>query len=127
MLHSESQPLPRPEETGAGIDFNAIPAQEAPPTHRIHSESEPLPPPGENAFNESERPLNVQPVREGGVALEGREGLPEGKATFVDKAVGKTQKVVGKMTKNWDMHERGELREAGGKAAAAGEARAPHD
>ncbi|EJD43646.1 hypothetical protein AURDEDRAFT_32072, partial [Auricularia subglabra TFB-10046 SS5] len=81
---------------------------------------------GANAFK-GERPLGVQPVQEGGVAIDGREGLPEGKATAMDKVVGKTQKVVGKMTKNWDMHEKGELRETGGKMAAAGEARAPHD
>jgi hypothetical protein len=31
------------------------------------------------------------------------------------------------MTKNQHMHETGELREAGGKKAAKGEARAPHD
>ncbi|KAH9951191.1 hypothetical protein B0H21DRAFT_705844 [Amylocystis lapponica] len=60
---------------------------------------------------------------------------PEGKAKLTDKLIGKTQKVshrghvtdAGKATKNPDMHERGELREAGGKAAAMGEARAPHD
>jgi hypothetical protein len=34
--------------------------------------------------------------------------------------------VIGKVTNNSTMHERGELREAGGKAAVQGQARAPH-
>ncbi|KAF7795733.1 hypothetical protein EIP86_006899 [Pleurotus ostreatoroseus] len=74
-----------------------------------------------------ERPMNVQPTSAGGVAIDGREDLPEGHAKFTDKLAGKTQKVLGKITKNLDMHQKGELREAGGKEAAAGRARAPHD
>lgn len=35
--------------------------------------------------------------------------------------------VVGKMMNNPEMHERGELREAGGRPAVSGSARAPHD
>lgn len=35
--------------------------------------------------------------------------------------------VAGKITKNPEMHEKGELRESGGKGAVTGEARAPHD
>ena len=35
--------------------------------------------------------------------------------------------VAGKMTHNPELHEKGELREAGGKLAAQGRARAPHD
>lgn len=35
--------------------------------------------------------------------------------------------VTGKITHNPDMHEKGELRESGGKGAVKGEARAPHD
>ena len=67
---------------------------------------------------------------------------------MTDKLIGKTQKVrlsptsecasrsgcadlgvqvTGKITRSAEMHEKGELREAGGKAAAMGEARAPHD
>ncbi|KAI0739299.1 hypothetical protein BC629DRAFT_1565167 [Irpex lacteus] len=61
----------------------------------------------QNAFTE-DRPMNVQPTGARGVA---------GKAKATDKIIGKTQK----------MHEKGELREAGGKEAAAGRARAPHD
>ena len=88
--------------------------------------------------------------RAGGVAIGGQSDLPMGHAGMVDKLVGKTQKVrsrlrpypstcssvraltplaqvAGKMTGNPEMHERGELRESGGKAAAEGMARAPHD
>jgi len=75
----------------------------------------------------SGRPLGVRETPQGGVAIDGRDDLPEGKAKLTDKLVGKTQKLAGKATKNQDMHERGELREAGGKAAAMGEARVPHD
>ncbi|KAH9003678.1 hypothetical protein EDB86DRAFT_2845944 [Lactarius hatsudake] len=81
---------------------------------------------GQNAFN-SERPLDVQPTQSGGVARDGKEGLPMGKAGLGDKAIGKIEKVIGKATRNDDMHEAGELRESGGKGAAAGQARAPHD
>lgn len=82
----------------------------------------------------------------GGVAIDGRADLPEGHATVMDKVVGKAQKVrhlfslsfsffvvkstlqvIGKMTNDPDKHERGELRESGGKAAPQGLARAPHD
>lgn len=34
---------------------------------------------------------------------------------------------MGKMTHKPEMHEKGELRETGGKAAVAGNARAQHD
>ncbi|KAF8269600.1 hypothetical protein EI94DRAFT_1799016 [Lactarius quietus] len=81
---------------------------------------------GQNAFN-SERPLNVLPTQSGGVARDGRDDLPMGKAGMVDKAIGKTEKVIGKATHNTDMHEAGELRESGGKDAVTGQARAPHD
>ncbi|KAI0092383.1 hypothetical protein BDY19DRAFT_863737, partial [Irpex rosettiformis] len=81
---------------------------------------------GPNAFNEA-MPLNVQPAWSGGVAIDGRDDLPEGKAKATDKLIGKTQKLVGKMMHKPEMHEKGELREAGGKEAAAGRARAPHD
>jgi len=120
------------------------------PKHHIHGSDEPLPtsrtnrqppeaqypdtkPPqgeaalqGRNAFN-SERPLNVQPTQAGGVARGGQDDLPLGKADLLDKVIGKTEKVIGKVTGNADRHEAGELREAGGKKAVTGEARAPHD
>ena len=49
---------------------------------------------GQNAFN-SERPLNVKPTDQGGVAIGGRGGdLPEGHANMADKVIGKVQKVT---------------------------------
>ncbi|KAI0705993.1 hypothetical protein C8T65DRAFT_809580 [Cerioporus squamosus] len=81
---------------------------------------------GSSAF-EGERPLGVQPTEQGGVAIGGEANLPEGHAKMTDKIIGKTQKLTGKMTHNAEMHEKGELREAGGKMAAQGQARAPHD
>ncbi|KAI0255584.1 hypothetical protein BJV78DRAFT_1099693, partial [Lactifluus subvellereus] len=81
---------------------------------------------GQSAFN-SERPLDVQPTQTGGVARGGQDDLPMGKASFLDKVIGKAEKVIGKATQNADRHEAGELREAGGKKAVIGEARAPHD
>lgn len=35
--------------------------------------------------------------------------------------------LTGKVTNNAGMHEKGELRESGGKAAAQGQTRGPHD
>ncbi|KAF8837895.1 hypothetical protein BDN67DRAFT_148117 [Paxillus ammoniavirescens] len=81
---------------------------------------------GQSAFN-ADRPLDVAPTPEGGVAIGGGAGLPEGRAGLGDKVVGKTQKVIGKYTNKPEMHEKGELRETGGKAAADGLARAAHD
>jgi len=78
------------------------------------------------AFN-SDRPMNAQPSGAGGVAIDGREDLPEGHATATDKLVGKMQKVSGKYLNKPALHEKGELRETGGKAAATGNARAAHD
>ncbi|RPD76813.1 hypothetical protein L226DRAFT_611240 [Lentinus tigrinus ALCF2SS1-7] len=75
----------------------------------------------------SERPMDVQLTEQGGVAPGGNPNLPEGHAKVTDKIIGKTQKITGKMTHNPEMHEKGELREAGGKMAAQGQARAPHD
>lgn len=98
---------------------------------------------GNTAFT-TERPLGVQPTPEGinhsimaiksdsqilagGVAIGGQPNLPEGHAGFGDKVIGKTQKVIGKYTKNEELHEKGELRETGGKGAVLGDARAAHD
>jgi len=47
----------------------------------------------QNAFN-SERPLNVKPTDQGGVAIDGRGDLPEGHANMADKVIGKMQKVI---------------------------------
>jgi len=81
---------------------------------------------GQNAFN-SERPLNVKPTKEGGVAIDGRGDLPEGHSNVADKMIGKVQKVAGKYMNKPELHEKGELRESGGKLAVTGEVRAPHD
>ena len=51
-----------------------------------------VPSSGRNAFN-SERPLNVRPTDQGGVAIDGRGDLPEGHANMTDKVIGKVQKV----------------------------------
>ncbi|EPQ55639.1 hypothetical protein GLOTRDRAFT_128861 [Gloeophyllum trabeum ATCC 11539] len=128
--------------------------QDRPPTHRVHHSEDPLPgtrgvapaadysaeatehfddqnvprPSGQvDSAVDEQRPLGTAPTTGGGVAIGGEEDLPMGKAGLGDKIVGKTQKVVGKVAKNPEMHEKGELREAGGKAAAQGQARAPHD
>ncbi|KAF8494382.1 hypothetical protein F5888DRAFT_1616857 [Russula emetica] len=131
-----------------------VPRDDGPPRHRVHNSNDPLPvrhadrqqpaevqqrsdrdpsqeeaaprAQGHNAFN-SERPLDVQPNRTGGVARAGQGDLPMGKASIFDKAVGKMEKIIGKVTHNSDRHEAGELREAGGKKAVIGEASAPHD
>ncbi|KAI0070871.1 hypothetical protein K474DRAFT_1687280 [Panus rudis PR-1116 ss-1] len=78
---------------------------------------------GRNAFNE-DRPT---PTSQGGVAVGGRDDLPESHASTTDKLIGKTQKVAGKYLHKPELHEKGKLREAGGKAAVAGQAQAPHD
>ncbi|CCL99813.1 uncharacterized protein FIBRA_01837 [Fibroporia radiculosa] len=81
---------------------------------------------GNNAYTQ-DRPMDVKPTSQGGVAVGGHDDLPEGKAKLTDKIIGKAQKVAGKATNNQDLHEKGELREAGGKAAVQGEARVSHD
>ena len=48
---------------------------------------------GQNAFN-SDRPLDVKPTDQGGVAIDGRGDLPEGHANIADKMIGKVQKVI---------------------------------
>lgn len=81
---------------------------------------------GKSTFS-SERPLDVKPTTAGGVAIGGCSDLSMGRAGLGDKMIGKTQKVVGKVTNNSEMHEKGELRESGAKAAAHKEARVAHD
>ncbi|KAH0834145.1 hypothetical protein J3R83DRAFT_11449 [Lanmaoa asiatica] len=124
QLHDPSQPPPASAGTVAEVPLqpnrdNDLAAQRTQPQGTPEVQ-------GRNAFN-SERPLGVTPVPEGGVAIGGQPNLPEGHANIGDKIVGKTQKVIGKYTHNPDLHERGELRETGGKAAAEGRARAAHD
>ncbi|EIW76855.1 hypothetical protein CONPUDRAFT_158009 [Coniophora puteana RWD-64-598 SS2] len=81
---------------------------------------------GVDAFS-SERSMDSKPSNESGVAVGGDDDLPEGKAGMADKMIGKTQKVMGKVTKKPELQEKGELREVGGKAAVQGEARVPHE
>jgi len=101
---------------------------------------------GQNVTN-SERPMNVKPTDQGGVAIDGRGDLPEGHANMADKVIGGMQKVnltfvrtvcfesdpvvcrqaTGKYMKKPELYEKGELRESGGKLAVTGEACAPHD
>ncbi|KAJ6615394.1 hypothetical protein B0H10DRAFT_71554 [Mycena sp. CBHHK59/15] len=81
---------------------------------------------GRTAFSDG-RPMNTQPHPEGVALNGGHEGMPMGTASAADELVGKAQKVVGKMAHKLEKHEKGELRESGGKAAVMGNARAPHD
>ncbi|KAF7345052.1 hypothetical protein MVEN_01668100 [Mycena venus] len=145
-VHKASEPLPGARGGAPAADYSAETMERLPssvwqnddasqPTREI-SESQTARPElpersnsatGRTAFS-GERPLNTEPHPEGGVAIDGgREGMPMGKASAADKLIGKAQKVVGKMTNKPELHEKGELREAGGKAAAMGDARAPHD
>ncbi|KAG1750415.1 uncharacterized protein EDB91DRAFT_1243992 [Suillus paluster] len=114
----------------------------SPPQHQLHDSSEPLPGSGSRAGTKtqdyspaniermesqeahgnteftSDRPLGVKPTPEGRVAIGGQPNQPEGHAGFGDKVIGKTQKaglVIGKYTKNDELHEKGELRETRGK------------
>ncbi|PCH42892.1 hypothetical protein WOLCODRAFT_58811, partial [Wolfiporia cocos MD-104 SS10] len=92
---------------GAGTDDSHIMAggqHDSPGASRATSGSDA----GHNAFNQ-ERPLDVEPTSQGGVAIGGQDNLPEGRAKLTDKLIGKTQKVAGKATRNPEMHERGEL------------------
>lgn len=120
QVHNSDDPLP-----GSHPDQQPAEVQQLSDRNLSHEEAA-LRGQGHNAFN-SERPLDVHPTRAGGVARAGEDDLPMGKANILDKAIGKMEKVIGKATHNADMHEAGELREAGGKKAVIGEARAPHD
>ncbi|KIP05686.1 hypothetical protein PHLGIDRAFT_119589 [Phlebiopsis gigantea 11061_1 CR5-6] len=107
---------------GAGTDTGAVMAGGQ------HSTTETdAPSTWDNSAAHPDRPMNVQTTNAGGVAIDGRDDLPEGHAKLTDKIIGKTQKVTGKMMHKPELHEKGELREAGGKEAAAGRARALHD
>ncbi|KAK7443551.1 hypothetical protein VKT23_015724 [Stygiomarasmius scandens] len=125
QVHGSSDPLPGARGAQGAVDYSPETIDRM-PTTQLNAQGVPSTQEGGNAFTEP-RPMDVRPAETGGVAVEGRSDLPEGKAKITDKIIGKTEKVIGKMTKNPEMHEKGELREAGGKAAAMGEARAPHD
>ncbi|GBE86978.1 hypothetical protein SCP_1002230 [Sparassis crispa] len=76
---------------------------------------------GHNAYTEG-KPLGMQPTSQGG-----QDDFLQGKASSTDKFIEKTRKVAGKATHNAELHEKGELRQSGGKAAVTGEASAPHE
>ncbi|KZP08897.1 hypothetical protein FIBSPDRAFT_760747 [Athelia psychrophila] len=131
-LHGSSQPLPGARGGDATTDYSPEAIERAPPSAFDDANIDSIPPSthhGESASNayDEDRPLDVQSAPEGGVGIGGNDELPMGKASFGDKVIGKTQKLVGKMAHKPEMHEKGELREKGGKAAAAGEARAERD
>ncbi|KAF8064221.1 hypothetical protein FPV67DRAFT_1504019 [Lyophyllum atratum] len=130
-IHNTDEPLPGAKGAAPTTDYSARTVERTPssafqeqPSHISHA----APPEkqGKNAHN-TERPRDVKPTSTGGVAVGGHDNLPEGHAGFGDKMIGKTQKVSGKATHNSEMHEKGELRETGGKAAVLGEAQAAHD
>ncbi|EIN05739.1 hypothetical protein PUNSTDRAFT_54636 [Punctularia strigosozonata HHB-11173 SS5] len=142
-VHSQSQPLPG--ATGAPnaestIDYSAENVEHA---RGLGTENDSLNRPsktqeakekvvdmapglgsgrGQGAFGDKredaeheDRPTDMRSANEGTTV--GEQDGPEGHAKFSDKMVGKTQKVMGKVTRNADLHEKGQLREAGGKAA----------
>ncbi|KAL6302630.1 hypothetical protein BKA93DRAFT_857982, partial [Sparassis latifolia] len=85
---------------------------------------------GYNAYTEG-KPLGMQPTSQGpcsrSFARLGDDDFLQGKASSTDKFIEKTRKVAGKATHNAELHEKGELRQSGGKAAVTGEASAPHE
>ncbi|KAA1474164.1 hypothetical protein DENSPDRAFT_840723 [Dentipellis sp. KUC8613] len=75
-----------------------------------------------------DKPQSFQPTRSSGISQrDDDDDLPQGKAGMMDKAIGKAQQVAGKYTHKTELYEKGELREAGGKAAVQGNARVPQD
>ncbi|KIK65011.1 hypothetical protein GYMLUDRAFT_39421 [Collybiopsis luxurians FD-317 M1] len=136
-VHQSNDPLPGAKRGVNAVDYSAETMERTPGTWNERTEEQfARDQPGmmdssehhqgKNAFTES-RPMDVEPTPAGGVAVGGQADLPEGKAGMMDKVVGKAQKVIGKATNKSELHEKGELRESGGKAAVAGDARAPHD
>ncbi|KAJ3784961.1 hypothetical protein GGU10DRAFT_399715 [Lentinula aff. detonsa] len=82
---------------------------------------------GSRTDTSEQRPMDDQPTHGGGVAVGANANTSESKPSVIDKVVGKTQKIVGKATHKSEMHEKGELRETGGKAASQGALQTPHD
>jgi hypothetical protein len=114
-VHSQEEPLPGARGAHATYDYSPENLDRTPSSaftsgggalatgggltsdsHHEHTETGLQQPStgGQNAFN-SERPLDVEPTTQGGVAIGGDEArdLPQGKASFMDKIVGKTEKV----------------------------------
>ncbi|KAF9643657.1 hypothetical protein BDM02DRAFT_3077565, partial [Thelephora ganbajun] len=73
----------------------------------------------------SEHPLNMQFTNQGDAAVDGHGGLPEGHPNVTDKMIGECQSLTRKHMNKPELHEKGELRESGGKLAVVGEAHAP--
>ncbi|KAJ7717553.1 hypothetical protein B0H16DRAFT_1610725 [Mycena metata] len=135
-VHKSSEPLPGARGGAPAADYTAEhmerlpssvwqdadasqPTREAaelstvkPELERTHSAT------GRTAIS-GDRPTNIEPHSEGGVAIDGgHEGAPAGKASASDKIIGKAQAVVGKLAHKPEMQEKGELRQAGDKAGA---------
>lgn len=99
-VHPSSEPLPGARGAAPTADYSPTTIERTPssafdPNNIDHAAtSHNMERTGENAFN-TERPLNVEPAPQGGVAVGGDEGaeLPMGKASMGDKIIGKTQKV----------------------------------
>ncbi|TFK37589.1 hypothetical protein BDQ12DRAFT_146541 [Crucibulum laeve] len=77
---------------------------------------------GDNHEFGAERPMHSQSKPQGTGISVGDEH-PERKAGFGDKLIGKTQKVIGKMSHKPEMQEKGELRATAGKEAVQNDAR----
>ncbi|KAJ7482168.1 hypothetical protein B0H11DRAFT_1213144 [Mycena galericulata] len=86
--------------------------------------------PGRTAFSEERVDTQSHSGGATGVAtIDGAHGydnidkgdMPVGKANAADKLIGKAQQVVGKVAHKPAMQEKGEMREAGGKAAVSGD------
>lgn len=106
-IHDSSQPLPGARGGDQTIDYSPESIERAPPAAFEDANIDSIPPSthhGEsvsNAYNE-DRPLDVQPAPESGVAIGGNDELPTGKASFGDKVIGKTQKVRSCRIVSWD-------------------------
>ncbi|KIJ54563.1 hypothetical protein M422DRAFT_240630 [Sphaerobolus stellatus SS14] len=149
-LHSDSELLPAQTAADAALnDFDALPT---PPTaHRPHPLStasttatldgeQAAGDPNFNKDTDVPRPLDTKHVPgAGGVVREAHEKphadhshkehadhSHEGKVGIVDKIIGATEKLTGKLTNDPELQEKGELRGASGKAAELGQERLPH-
>ncbi|KAH8822794.1 hypothetical protein DL96DRAFT_1819502 [Flagelloscypha sp. PMI_526] len=111
-IHSDNEPLTKQ----AAPDYSAA-TMERQPSSVLHGDGEQVP-----AFH-TEAPRADQ----GGVSIEDSSNVNTGKVSAMDKVLGKTEKVFGKVAHKPALHEKGELRETGGKAAVMGETEATHN
>ncbi|KAJ7657852.1 hypothetical protein DFH06DRAFT_1197299 [Mycena polygramma] len=140
-VHKASEPLPGARGGAPTADYSASTMERLPssvwqeadpaqPTRELDASAPQTRPElpersnsatGRTAFS-AERPVNTEP-HGGGVAVDGaHEDMPTGKVSASDKLIGKAQQVVGKMAHKPALHEKGELREAGGKSAVTDDA-----